>query len=402
MNLAHLPLLSSRCPHLEVLDPFTATLLRQSALHTSLSRDPLMSTNKHRRRPIGRGRRWPGWTLAEIVVSAGIMSILMVGLGSAILVASKAVPTRDDPTARASDTAIALQEMAADLTAATGFSTYTARAVTFTVADRDNDGNPETISYAWSGTPGDPLTRRVNSGKAVEVAAGVADLGFAYDMHSWTETFDPADTESGETLLSGHSLANSSADFAITSSDSAGQYFAPALPVDTISWKITRARLRMRSRGALDGVAAVQIRPALGDGTPQSTVLDEQLVAESSLTSSYAWQNLSFTKLTSLAPGTALCLTVVTNVNDADVCELNYDNAGGQDGLARMGGEDESWFRSSSRSLLYEIYGTVTTRSTPDPITHSYMLRVHVKLETADRPGAPMQTSVSILNVPEL
>ncbi len=348
-----------------------------------------------------RDLKRPAWTLAEAVVSTGVMSILMLGLGSTIIVASKAVPTRDDPAARASDTAIALQEMAADLTAATGFTAYTSRAVTFTVADRDNDGSPETISYAWSGSPGDPLTRRVNGGRTVVVAPSLNSFSLGYDTHSWTETFDPVDTESSETLLAAYTTPRSAVSYSITSSSFVGQYLPVSMPVDAVSWRITRARLQMRYRGTQSGVAAVQIRPAAADGRPQATVLDQQLVSESALPAGFTWQTISFSKSTSLSPGAAVCLTIVMNVDDTYAGEVLYDTGGGSNLVATSNGES-GWVLFSARSLVYELYGTVTTRNTPAPVTHNHVLRVHVALQSTDDVGRPLRTSASIMNTPEV
>ena len=63
--------------------------------------------------------------------------------------------------------------------------------MTFTVADRTGDSAADTIRYAWSGVAGDPLTRQINAGTAVTVAANVQSLQLSYDSRS----------ASGQTLL---------------------------------------------------------------------------------------------------------------------------------------------------------------------------------------------------------
>jgi len=54
----------------------------------------------------------------------------------------------------------------------------------FTVADRDDDAQPETIRYEWSGGNGDPLTRAYNGGSPVSVAADVYAFELDYEIKS--------------------------------------------------------------------------------------------------------------------------------------------------------------------------------------------------------------------------
>ncbi|MCA9069582.1 MAG: carbohydrate binding domain-containing protein [Planctomycetaceae bacterium] len=108
-----------------------------------------------------------GYTLIEMVAASLGASAVVVGLSSALFIAIQATKTSSTPTTARITGNDALGEILADLEFALFFSEQTATAVTFTVPDRDNDGNPETIRYAWSGTPGDPITRQYNGGSVV-------------------------------------------------------------------------------------------------------------------------------------------------------------------------------------------------------------------------------------------
>jgi prepilin-type N-terminal cleavage/methylation domain-containing protein len=122
-----------------------------------------------------------GFTLIEVVMSMAIMAILMAAMTSVIMVASHALPDRDtllDPRAVASD---AVDQIAAELFYATAITEETATTVTFTVADRGHGAaGPETIRYAWSGTPGDPLTRQYNGGTVIAVCETAQDFSLTY------------------------------------------------------------------------------------------------------------------------------------------------------------------------------------------------------------------------------
>ena len=60
-----------------------------------------------------------------------------------------------------------------ELNYALSFTERPVNVVEFTVADRDGDESPEFIRYAWSGTPGDPLTRQYNGGTIAELVRDV-------------------------------------------------------------------------------------------------------------------------------------------------------------------------------------------------------------------------------------
>src|SRR4051794_4018386 len=118
------------------------------------------------------------FTLIELVISLAIMAIIATALGSTIVLASRALDQDAGPAAAAVAARRATDRMLADLAAAISFSERTATSVTFTVPDRDGDGVPETIRYAWSGSGGDALTREYNGGRPEAFADGVQRLNF--------------------------------------------------------------------------------------------------------------------------------------------------------------------------------------------------------------------------------
>ena len=92
-----------------------------------------------------------GFTLLELVISLSVTSILLLAVGSAIMLAAKAVPDPDTPD---NDTALPARvaaDIAAELQMALTFIFRDADTVKFTVADRTGDEVDETIRYDWSG-----------------------------------------------------------------------------------------------------------------------------------------------------------------------------------------------------------------------------------------------------------
>jgi type II secretory pathway component PulJ len=115
-----------------------------------------------------------------MLLSIGIIAILLTATVSTLFVAQRAVASGADSADRTSQESWAMQMITMDVSLATAFTEHTDRAITMTVPDRTGDGQPETIRYAWSGTPGDPLTRQVNGGTAVVLANNVYQLRLTY------------------------------------------------------------------------------------------------------------------------------------------------------------------------------------------------------------------------------
>lgn len=123
-------------------------------------------------------KRRPGYTLIELLVATASASVLMVGLSSALFVASRALNLDEGAIPVRNHADMALSRLMADLREARLFNQLLAEEVEFTVPDRDGDGVDETLHYVWSGTAGDPLFRSVNGGTSHEVLKNVRSLNF--------------------------------------------------------------------------------------------------------------------------------------------------------------------------------------------------------------------------------
>ena len=123
----------------------------------------------------------PGFTLAELVVSMVGASVLLIGLSSAMFIAIQSSDSSLTPAEASLEGHAILTDMRAELQCAQTVTEQTATAITFTVPDRDDpDTSPETIRYAWTGTPGDPLSRAYNGGAAANVAEDVFSFNVVY------------------------------------------------------------------------------------------------------------------------------------------------------------------------------------------------------------------------------
>jgi len=142
-------------------------------------------------------RRRLAYTLMELVVGMAASTLLMGGLSSSLYISSRALNT-DNTSARDSSTASGiLNDMMDDLRHAVLFQERTATAVTFTVPDRDGDEKSETIRYAWTGTPGDPLTYQYNDGTVVTLANSVKD----FNLQNLTRTIPAGGDQPSQNAL---------------------------------------------------------------------------------------------------------------------------------------------------------------------------------------------------------
>lgn len=345
-------------------------------------------------------RRW-GYTLVELVASMAVMSVLMVALGSAMILATRAIPENGSPLHATVEASLVADDIAGDLYCALSFTERNAKAVEFTVPDRDTDLAPETIRYEWSGTPGDPLMRRYNGGTAVNVAEDVREFQLSYDLKTTSTTEPPTDKESAETTLASYDSSVAQQDFKIQRNDWIAQYFQPSLPPDTTSWKVTRVKFMAMEEGLPNDVTWVQLRPADANNKPTSTVLEQAPMDESTLTNEYLWQEFSFGSVSGLAPSQPLCLVLEHSGTGEPSAYISFDNGAGS-GRLTTGNAGDTWNYENFTSMHYYVYGTVTTTGEPTVVELKYLTGVRISIRLGEDPSSRVETGVQVLNIPEV
>jgi hypothetical protein len=113
-----------------------------------------------------------------------VATVIVGGIASALMIASHAVPDSQSQAQAAIQAAEAMDRMTDDLLQAITVSEHTNTAVTFTVGDRDQNDSAESICYAWSGTPGDALTRTYNESEPSVVLDNVQSLSIGYFLEA--------------------------------------------------------------------------------------------------------------------------------------------------------------------------------------------------------------------------
>lgn len=103
-----------------------------------------------------------GMQLLELIVSLASASVLLAGMTSAVLIANRSADLARTRQATSTRNIAGFDRLRSDLSEASPVTNRTARSVTLSVNDRDEDGGRETIQYQWLGA-GNPLQMSINS-----------------------------------------------------------------------------------------------------------------------------------------------------------------------------------------------------------------------------------------------
>ncbi len=339
------------------------------------------------------------FTLIEMSMSLVIFAIVLLASSSAILLAARGIP---DGRARSSAMLLAarpLDMISSDLTFATSITSATATDLIFTVPDRTGDGVAETIHYSWSGTAGASLTRQVNSGAAAPIATGVQEFSFVYDKRS--AAAPTTYSQGSEILFASYDPGLLTlGSYNVQSSGSVGQYFMPTLPSSATSWSVTRVLIKTRSSGTAVGMSSIQLRPAIGN-LPSAAVIESKPMDESTIGSSYLYQQFAFTNTTNLDPTKGLCI-VVQWVSGSVSADVQYTLLGSVLGSASSfsGTDSGGWNTALLSAMSFSVYGTVTS---PNPTTYNYFLTdVRCTLRTTTDPTSRLVTTIRVPSEPQV
>jgi prepilin-type N-terminal cleavage/methylation domain-containing protein len=328
----------------------------------------LVSARCHPRRRPHRARG--GMTLVEMTMSLVIMAVILAACTSLVMVTGKAASRGTDGNVGAAATAgrRATSQIVDDLKVATALTERTATAVTMTVPDRDGDGTAETVRYAWSGTPGDPLYRTYN-GVTGPVASDVRALNFSF--LGKTVGRPPAATAAEQSLFV-HATAVD-ADVKTVALDGgkwAAGTFWPALPpptgpTTTTAWSATRCRVMLQRDALSTGTATVSLRYADAAGKPTGADLQSGSVAVASVSNSGpSWVEVPFASPAALDPAKGVCLVVSYAAVLGKGGYVGYDAKGAdaKNALWTTNDQGASWSTSTGAVLQCRVWGKVTTQ----------------------------------------
>jgi hypothetical protein len=300
-------------------------------------------------------------TLVELMVSLALVTLIMAACGSMLTAAARAMSSdtsnvgTDAMAARS-----AADQVVDDLKVATAVTEQSATAVTMTVPDRDGDGQPETIRYAWSGVAGAPLTRAYNARAAGVVAANVRALNFGYLSKTVGK---PAAVEGAEQVLGSHAPTTAKY-FGVDSNKAVAVRFAPTLADTAVGWKVTRCRITLKKKATL-GTITIRLRYADSSGYPTGSDLGTASYLTTNLTGSTATAaDLTLSPQPTLDVTKAVCL-LVTQATGSSMADVEYDDNSADATLTHSTSSDGgvSWSGASTgKAMTFTAWGTVTTQ----------------------------------------
>lgn len=347
-----------------------------------------------------------GFTLIELVAALAITAILMTGMGSAMIIAGQAIPDGRSPVEIAAESRNILDRITEDLLYATSVTEKTTTAITFTVADRNHGPiGPETIRYAWSGTPGDPLTLSYNGAVAVDLIEDVRSFAMTYMTEANAAAPVPIIEQDEEVFVSQDGTNSGFGDtFALGSGTRCAEYFEPSLPADTVSWRITRTMFVISPAGGTTGVIAVEVTAVdQATGEPGSTV-ETVLLPESDLLAAN-WHEVQFASAGGLDPASGCFISFAKNSGGGSAGVLSI-GVGSVNSPATSYFSDAGsgvWLEDNTTDIWLWVWGKVSRPDpNPPPPLDAWLSAVRIELQVGADSSTRTQTEVQVLNAPDV
>ena len=359
------------------------------------------------------------FTLVELTLSMAVMVVLMGGIASALVLASRALPADTSPQRWQNEAYHATDSLIGDLYAAESFTVRTATAVEFTVADRNADGSSETIRYEWSGVKGEPLTRKYNTDAAANVVENVQAFNLSYllDTVGKTVTQDVS-AESGETLLASFDgwagLTGNTTSYPVNAAYWLSEYFEVVPDPTATELIFTRAEVRLFQDGSgAPASVTLGVHRSLADGSrnPGPTAIGTAgSIPGTSLTTSPTWLSANFigATVTDLAR-TDYCLVLKASDTALAWAECLYSKSAPTDTFVQKWTTDGGavWNPKArlqdEQDLRFRVWGIYRITSSQNVTTYRYFLRsIGASLQVGTIAAAGVETSVQVLNMPEV
>lgn len=341
------------------------------------------------------------FTLIETIVSISVASILLIGMGSTVLIATQAMPDVDSPQTDSIATAIKLEQFNTELQTMLELIEHTPTAITFTVPDRNNDANPERIRYAWDATKGAPLTRQLNQNTPATFLDEINNFNLAYETSITSQWLPGAAVEdASESLLVETGVADHYHIQSVVERQSIGQLLQPALLPNALSYRPTRLAVYTEYQSSASGGVLYHAQLADAQAQPFGDDLVAATFDQNDLTKTFAWLSLPFATQTTLGPTDAIALLIDASTKYSAV-NLQSDR---HDGAGRLTSSDQgaTWQYLSNKSIRARLYGTVFYRGDEWKLQHETLRAVNVSIRGASAASVYTHSAVTTLNTPQL
>lgn len=297
------------------------------------------------------------FTLIEMVISLGLLSLVLGATTAVIALASRSAPDPNDPLSEQIALQSVVNQIALDAGDASEVELVGKHEVHLICDDITGDGQADTIVYAWTGVAGDPLTRALN-GVTRTLVPQVHGMGLSGEaILAAVEGESAAVKKTNQTLAEMPKLASGATVFNVRTSAIA-QRFKARVPSTATTWSLSGVSLWLQQDGLPDSQGAVQIWSD-NNGVPGS-MLTQRTFTELSLPGSMSQVNFPIS-LSGLSPNAAYWIVVRATFLSSPCSVLEYEGtvASDEESLARWSTSTSSWGVSSDRSLVYQVRGDV-------------------------------------------
>jgi hypothetical protein len=340
----------------------------------------------------------------ELVAASVASGFLLAGLAAVMMIGQQVAYT-PSAAAHRTDAAEVINQLSEELRYATLVIEQTPEILEFVVTDRNNDGTAETIRYEWSGTPGDPLFKTINSAVAVAVLDSLHAFEATLLFEPKTQTLTTT-TDSAETVLASNTAVQGTTRRSITAIDQTAQRIDPAsfsaVPADVIAFNATKVDYYGQTIAPLDDTVVVQLRSSSSQPEqPISQVLGEAAVAESLLNVAATWHTATFPQPVRGLPLHRKYNLVWGGLGSGIAFRLSYyDGATG--GVLETSDNGASWQFITSRQVFYRLYGTYTTPGAAYNVTRNYVSNVRLVMQAGEQAHSRIDATIPLIGSPEL
>ena len=338
-----------------------------------------------------------GFSLVELVTSLAIISILMVAMGSAVVIATRGLPDPNSPFAQKAEAAQVVGQLADELVYATTILKMSPTGLQFVV---DRNGKPITIFYSWSGTPGDPLIRAYN-GSDVKIIENVQDFTLTYNLTAPDPTILLIEGPEELFIEQDGSNSGTESEFVLTGNNKCAEKFQPVLPADAVSWRITRIQAIVSPSGSTQGSVSFEVWDTnQGTGKPNSRI-DSASVPESELIPDN-WHEVQFSSAGGLSPSEPYFI-LFRRLSGGGTVGILKIGTGSLDSPETTYWSGQNFQEDPTTDIWLWVWGKVTAPDpNPPPPAGAALSSVQIEVQVGPDTSTKTQTAVQVLNAPDV
>ncbi|RJP37672.1 MAG: hypothetical protein C4547_05395 [Phycisphaerales bacterium] len=355
-------------------------------------------------------RRRGGFTLIELTASMLVAGLCIGATVSALHVVTTGGARLAQRSEAQAAVGIGVNRMIAELSMAMTVVSISSTGISFTHPDVTGDSVDDQITYAWSGTPGDPVTRKLNSNAAAAVISGAADFSLGVDVRNAAEEFQPDRTP--ELTVASHDIYPSI--FVVdpkpvSNSEYVAEYFGVPNYPNSVACRITRVLISISANGARDRQLALTIeRNQSGTYNPDGTALGRVDFDEADLPDAFQWRQFNFSGVeVPVGQGCTIVLRGIGGSQGAWV-ETHLLSVGLLDGmtLRYSSNAGTTWSPAllTISDMRFFVFGeyVLNTSSGTGSLASGTLESVHLHVQTAGDDPVVVDTAARCLNRPSL